>query len=381
MAAAPGLTGTSWTASRWARLNGPQRIAGVDLARGLAVLGMFAAHLLWIDEPFDWGDASSWIAVVDGRSSILFATLAGVSIGLVTGGRTPVAGSALKTARLRLVVRALLLWVLGAILIFTGVPVYVILPAYALLFLLSLPLLSLPARALLPLAGALALVMPVVQVLLDELPLWSTPDGGDLSLFLGWHYPFTTWIAFLVAGLGVARAGILRTSVQLWMLGAGAALALIGYGADAAAAVPRAQEGSSILAALWTARPHSTGVLEVIGSGGFALAAIALCLLLCRTAAVWVVLPLRAVGAMPLSAYTAQIVVWAVIATELLGDPGDLAGFRDLEPFWPLTLTTILACTAWALLIGRGPLEWVVARVSGLVPAADEGRGIRSTGR
>lgn len=381
MAAAPGLTGTSWTASRWARLNGPQRIAGVDLARGLAVLGMFAAHLLWIDDPFDWGDASSWIAVVDGRSSILFATLAGVSIGLVTGGRTPVRGPALKTARLRLVVRAALLWVLGAILIFTGVPVYVILPAYALLFLLSLPLLSLAARALLPLAGALALVMPVVQVLLDELPLWSTPDGGDLSLFLGWHYPFTTWIAFLVAGLGVARAGILRTSVQLWMLGAGAALALIGYGADAAAAVPRAQEGSSILAALWTARPHSTGLLEVIGSGGFALAVIALCLLLCRTAAMWVVLPLRAVGAMPLSAYTAQIVVWAVIATELLGDPGDLAGFRDLEPFWPLSLTTILACTAWALLIGRGPLEWVVARVSGLVHTEAQGRGIRSTGR
>lgn len=381
MAAAPGLTGTSWTASRWARLNGPQRIAGVDLARGLAVLGMFAAHLLWIDDPFDWGDASSWIAVVDGRSSILFATLAGVSIGLVTGGRTPVRGPALKTARLRLVVRAALLWVLGAILIFTGVPVYVILPAYALLFLLSLPLLSLAARALLPLAGALALVMPVVQVLLDELPLWSTPDGGDLSLFLGWHYPFTTWIAFLVAGLGVARAGILRTSVQLWMLGAGAALALIGYGADAAAAVPRAQEGSSILAALWTARPHSTGLLEVIGSGGFALAVIALCLLLCRTAAMWVVLPLRAVGAMPLSAYTAQIVVWAVIATELLGDPGDLAGFRDLEPFWPLSLTTILACTAWALLIGRGPLEWVVARVSGLVRTEAQRRGIRSTGR
>ena len=44
----------------------------------------------------------------------------------------------------------------------------------------------------------------------------------------------------------------------------------------------------------------------------------------------WIVLPLRAVGAMPLTAYTAQLVVWAIVATAVLGDPGDLEGFRDL---------------------------------------------------
>ena len=74
------------------RLNGPQRIAGVDLARGLAVIGMIAAHLLWIED-FDFADAATWVAVVDGRSSILFATLAGVSIGLVTGGSRPLAAA------------------------------------------------------------------------------------------------------------------------------------------------------------------------------------------------------------------------------------------------------------------------------------------------
>ena len=52
--------------------------------------------------------------------------------------------------------------------------------------------------------------------------------------------------------------------------------------------------------------------------------------------------------------------MWAVIATAVLGDAGDLAGFRELEPFWPLTLGTLVLCTAWALLVGRGPLEWVL---------------------
>jgi uncharacterized membrane protein YeiB len=359
-----------YLASRWDRLNGPQRIAGVDLARGLAVLGMFAAHLLWID-PLDFSDGSTWIAVVDGRSSILFATLAGVSIGLVTGGPRPLRGGDLRTARLRLVIRACLLWLLGLALIATGVPVFVILPAYAILFLLSLPFLEVGARALFVLAAALALVMPFLQVSLDALPLWRTAAGNDLGLFIGWHYPFPVWIAFLLAGLGTARAGILRLRVQVWMLAAGAALAVTGYGLDGASGADENAESRSFWGAVWTARPHSSGLLEVIGSGGFALAVIGLCLLACRTVLTWVALPLRAVGAMPLTAYTAQLVIWAIVATEVLGDAGDLRGFRDLEPFWPLVLWTIAGCTAWALLIGRGPLEWIVDRASRIaVPTA-----------
>jgi uncharacterized membrane protein YeiB len=348
----------------------------VDLARGLAVIGMLAAHLLWIEE-FDFADAATWVAVVDGRSSILFATLAGVSIGLVTGGRRPLAPPELGVARRRLAVRAGVLWVIGVWLIASGVPVFVILPAYAILFLLALPFVTLAARTLFVVAGALALVMPFVQALLDALPVWSTATGQLLSAATGWHYPFLVWIAFVLAGLGVARAGILRMQVQLWMLGAGAALAAVGYGLDAsirggslsasaATGADAASDAASFWGAVWTAEPHSSGLFEVIGSGGFAIGVLGLCLLVCRTFVNWAVLPLRTVGAMPLTAYTAQLVIWAIAATVILGNPGDLRGFRDLEPFWPITITLVVACTVWALLIGRGPLEWVVDRVARL---------------
>ena len=66
-----------------AALNAPSRVRGVDLARGLAVLGMLAAHLLVI-ERFDPTRPGTWVDVVNGRSSILFATLAGVSIALLS---------------------------------------------------------------------------------------------------------------------------------------------------------------------------------------------------------------------------------------------------------------------------------------------------------
>ncbi len=121
---------------------------------------------------------------------------------------------------------------------------------------------------------------------------------------------------------------------------------------------------------MWSADPHSSGLFEVIGSGGFALAVIGASLLLCRSVLTWIVLPVRAVGAMPLTAYTAQLVAWAIVAAAVLGDTGDLVGFRDLDPFWPLSLGLLAACTAWALLIGRGPLEWVLDRISRLVSRA-----------
>lgn len=360
------------------RLDGSSRAGGVDLARGLAVLGMLAAHLLSIPE-LEAGDPSTWGGIVDGRSSILFATLAGVSLGLATGGRAPRTGPALRVARLRLAVRAGALWVLGVALILTGVPVYVILPAYAILFLLAIPFLRLRAPVLLAVAAASAVSLPFLQPLLDSAPAWSTPAGESVSLLLGWHYPFTVWAAFVLAGLGVARAGIGRLSVQLAMLVAGVVLAAVGYGTAVALAVPEPAPaivpalvptpGEEYAAAVWTAAPHSSGVLEVIGSGGFALAVIGLCLLICRTGARAILLPLRAVGAMPLTAYTAQLVVWAVWAGNALGDTGNLYGFRQLDPFPVITLATVLGCTLWALLIGRGPLEWLLDRLARLVPA------------
>ena len=114
---------------------------------------MFAAHLLWIED-LDFADPSTWIAVVDGRSSILFATLAGVSIGLVTGGERPLAGADMRTARAApRRARGACCGCSASALIATGVPVFVILPAYAILFLLALPLVALGARALLSSPG------------------------------------------------------------------------------------------------------------------------------------------------------------------------------------------------------------------------------------
>lgn len=366
MASAPGLTtriGRTWT-----RFDGPGRLIGVDLARGLAVLGMLAAHLL-DTEDFVARDPSSWLDVVNGRSSILFAVLAGVSIALVTGGPRPLEGPRRARAAARLALRGALLWVIGMLLVFTGVPVYVILPAYALLFALSLPFLGMRPRGLFLTAGAVALVMPWIQPVLDAAPLWSGRFGEEISAALGWNYPFPVWIAFLLAGMGLGRLDLRLLPEQTLMLLSGGALMLAGYGL--ALVTEPAVAGDRYLATVLTAEDHSAGLWEVIGSGGFAIATIGLCLLLCRTPVRWLAIPLRAVGSMPLTAYVLQLVVWAFVALAVLGDTSDLWGIRALGLFGPLTLGLVVGCTAWALTVGRGPLEALIDAVVRFVVGRD----------
>ena len=66
---------------------------------------------------------------------------------------------------------------------------------------------------------------------------------------------------------------------------------------------------------------------------------------------------------MPLTAYTAQLVAWSVWIWVQDG-PAGLNDFRDLHPFWPLTIATIVGCSLWKLVIGPGPLEWVLRQVA-----------------
>jgi uncharacterized membrane protein len=347
-----------------ARLNGPDRLGGIDLARGLAVIGMIAAHLLTIEEPFDLLRPATWLDIVNGRSSILFAVLAGVSIALTTGGRIPLSGERLHVARGRLLVRAGLIWALGILLILTGVPVYVILPAYAVLFLLAAPLLRLRAGALFCVAAALLVVMPFVQAALGLLPFWDTPAGESVALVTGWAYPFPLWVGFLVLGLGLGRTDLRDARIAAILLVMGVGFALFAYGAGGL--VEPMTVASDYGSVALSTHPHSGGLPEVVGGAATAVAVLGGCLLLARTPATWLLLPLRATGAMPLTAYTAQLLIWAAWALLALGETGALWEFRELMPFWPLTVAVVVGCTVWALTMGRGPLErlfaWVARR-------------------
>lgn len=318
------------------------RVVGIDIARGLAILGMFVAHAI--------PRADDGELLVDGRSSILFATLAGISLGIITGGARPVDADQRSSRRQQILLRALILFVLGVGLSTLGSGIAIILDYYALMFLGLIPLLFVPRRVLVVIALVLAFAAPALARFVgDERPdLDPLRYLTQLYLLTG-YYPALIWIPFLIAGLICVRSDLTAPRTQVLMMGLGAAASVFGYGA--AAILPGV-----------TAEEHSGSTAEVFGSGGLAIAIVGALLWVTAVErrAVGRVLrgiawPLAATGSMALTIYTLQIVTLAIAS-----DLRDSAGLIDY-PGWPLligmTVASIAFASLWRRLLGNGPLE------------------------
>ncbi|MGO3886228.1 MAG: heparan-alpha-glucosaminide N-acetyltransferase domain-containing protein [Mycetocola sp.] len=340
-------------------MSAPVRLGGLDLARGLALIGMLAAHTLIIDD-FSWTEPGSWLGVVDGRSSILFATVAGVSMTLMSGRQSPPTGDELVRTRLRLLVRAALIYVIGSLLNVAGAPIAIILEYYALCMAFSLIVLSWSWKRLAVLAAVLAVVGPLLQRALGDL-LLQAPGGGTFTdlLVLG-YYPVITWFTFFAVGMALGRAGADRPVVQRSALLIGAGCAVVGYSVAAVlpaeVASPDAGLGMIGWDSIFSSAPHSGGIAEVVGSGGYALAIIALCLMLPR-AVLGVAAPIRAIGALALTVYCIHILSLGVLA--FMGEPTQGTAVF----FWSLGLA-LAGAWLWRLTLGQGPVERAVATVA-----------------
>ena len=355
---------------------GAGRIVGVDVARGLAVLGMMGPHTAPI-APFDWGHPASWLDIVNGRPSILFALLAGVSIGLLSGGIRAHEGVPLVQARMRILVRAVVIFALGGLLSMLGTPVAVVLEFYAVLFVLLLPFLRWSPQRLLLLAGVLALACPVVVTVATNALLLSGRGSTISYLAVTGYFPAVLWIVFPLVGLALARCDLNSARTRLVTLVTGAALAALGYsvGVLVDAQVPGepgprypltvpAADRVFDLGELATAAAHSGSPFEVVGSTGFALAVVAIACYVADLAPL-ATHPLAATGSMALSVYTAHIVALAIL--------GATEDTKHVAVYAAFVAVALLASTLWARVLGRGPLERGLTRLSHRAATASTG--------
>ncbi|WP_421732908.1 DUF418 domain-containing protein [Cellulomonas sp.] len=325
-----------------------RRIVGIDVARGLAVLGMMTAHV----GPDDHGPVppGGFSQLADGRPAALFVVLAGLSLGLLSGSTAPVVGTRLVQARVRILVRALLLFALGELLVLLATPVVVILPTYGLLFAIGCVALRWSRAALITAAGVVAVVGPPLGQGIAA-GLEGARPTVLAEITVGHYYPAIVWTAYLLVGLAIGRSDL--RSTRLRGLGAlvGIGLVVLGHGGSWVALHVLGWP-----AALATAEPHSSTTFEVVGNIGVALLVIAACLAVAdrwpRTLA-----PLAAVGSLALTAYSVHIVVIAALGRTVVYE-------ATAEVWLGFLVTTVALCWLWAATVGRGPLEWVLHRVS-----------------
>ncbi|GAA0905617.1 heparan-alpha-glucosaminide N-acetyltransferase domain-containing protein [Pseudonocardia zijingensis] len=354
---------------------GRGRIVGVDAARAVALVGMFATHILPLRadrEPTLTG------LVASGRASALFAVLAGVGIALATGGPRPPEGAQTHLAAgTALVVRGALVAAVGLTLVATEAPVAIILTYYGLLFVVAAFLLRAP-RVLLAAGAVLACVLtPVLSQLLRSglpdgpgeqvgWPALATPGDALLTLALTGYYPVLTWTTYLLTGMAVGRLDLQRPGVATGLLTGGLGLALAAHTASGLLLGPG--DGVWVLGAQASVRrygttptgswwwlaadsPHSGSILDLAATTGSALAVLGAMLLLAHWSRRLVLVP-AALGSAPLTLYTLHVVALAVYAGQ---------GSDDVALWLGHVLVATLIGVGLLLAGLRGPLEAVVA--------------------
>ncbi len=431
----------------------PPRVMGLDLARGLAILGMVVAHLD-MPEEVDLFAPGTWGALANGRSSLLFALLAGISISFMTGGRSRPSAAELPQIRLAMLGRGAFIFAIGLVLELLNTPIAVILTIYGVLYVAAIPFLRWSAGKLLVLSVICAVLGPATLAVLKTVLLEPSAPGVMLTFF--GIYSAAAWLALIFAGMAIGQFRLASAATAGKLLAAGMVLAFIGYGAALIPApgsvtpfleesfdgeeligdssmpmpeyapaekldlggmycegepgsyvscvppeeVPERQSmdepglssgqwpdsssydasyfsgmgwaelaqtispeeiGASAWLAFFSAEPHSGATAEIIGSGGFALIVLGLCLLVAAPLR-WIALPVAAMGSMPLTAYCAHLVSYFIAA-----GPG---GMLMSDTALPLTVMALLiGSTLWAIFLGRGPLE----RLAGLSARAMAG--------
>jgi uncharacterized membrane protein YeiB len=413
---------TDGTPSRTrARTPSVGRMVGLDLARGLAVFGMYTAHVG--PDPSEGGFGNRLFMLAHGRSSALFAVLAGVTMVIIAGRPTAKTGRAGRQAIVKVVIRSIVLFALGTALTMMGTPVDVILSNFGLYFLLALPFVRLRARALAVVAICWVLAGPQLLYLvlravnstrflattsgswplaggegsmtdsagLDQAPAAMYDSGwartvaandplanlgveGVLELLFTGAYPALSWMPFLLAGMALGRLDLASAAIRIRLAVLGPALAMIGYGGSWLAfqifpGIAKAAGGPNAWwfgadnlspASQLVAAPHSQTTLSVIGSTGVAITVIVAAVILTdRFKRVRrLAAPVIAVGSMSLSAY-----VFHIVGIAILGDEENWPPLLILLGF--IASVTVLAFT-WKRYLRWGPLEYLVSSATRL---------------
>ena len=363
------------------------RVDAVDLARGIALIGMMLVHVgpYWIDRDPPLGHI-----VAGGRAAPLFALLAGVALSLVHDRDPRGAGSTRAT-----LIRAVLLIAVGLGLgSLHDMPVLIILAFYGLLIVVALPFRRLSTRVLFIMAGTWAVVLPVlllwariahapVEAGQAELSDLKHPVDLLMELVVWGTYPAAVWFAYVLVGLAIGRLDLRRPGVAWRLVIDGAALlaitVLAGWFLVRTGAVDdRYDLGWRQLVAerFWPFKPaywndlllvgsHTSTPLNVISAIGSAVLVIGLCALALRLPWARVLLtPVRAAGAMTLTLYTIHV-LWAWrLHVEYMDAHDDRWGTGSVRDWLIQVVVLCLAAALWQRFVGKGPLEWLMRRLS-----------------
>ncbi|ROS23252.1 putative membrane protein YeiB [Rathayibacter sp. PhB127] len=334
----------------------PDRVLVPDVLRGVAIVAMLIAHAMPLLPSLRDGAAGFAAGNINDLASPLFALVMGMSAALVLA-RPGASGGRVVVQNL---IRGAVLVALGVWLGGWGSWIAIVLPHLGLTLALGTPILLLRSR-LVAIVAAVVLVAgaplnALVAASVDPAVLYArTPVGFLLQWsFVDPHYRLTNLLPFLLLGALLLRHGFRRDRL----------LAVLAVVAVLAYPVRPALDRLIGLESVSGSHPDTLHDL------GLVLAAYVVVVLLATvrrrpasSVIAAVLTPFRAVGSLALSVYVLQVAVVAAFATQGLGYVADTPGAALL-----LVLGVWAVAVLWWRFVGIGPLEWLIGRLTRLVP-------------
>lgn len=342
-----------------------KRLLTLDAVRGLAVIGMFIQHFA----------LRPWSNFVSGNTMILFILCSGISYSLMAQGMWR-RGASAQAFRARVLARAVFIDLIGYLIIMLNGPFGVVLQAYAMLFLLALPLVRCKTKVLIVISAISFLACPPVMLigmsLFEGAALLSDIAGGPLSAM--------AWLPVFVTGMVIGRLNLRANKTAIWMAGIGVAVALpvklfavsalpeiykfvwdllSQMSSSAAMPDPNAPWPKNTITPLWHMlfldAPQGGSTFELlIGTGG-CMVLLAAALLFGKKLS-WLYHPFANVGKVALTLYSVQFVLaWILMLCQI--DPTSLAQFPGGDVL--VVLITLIADRALSFR-KNGPLETAV---------------------
>jgi uncharacterized membrane protein YeiB len=355
------------------------RIAGYDVARSVALLGMIVVHfaLVMAADHKSPGWMVTILGFFDGRAAAIFVVLAGVGLTL-RSQRTTANADPKASAQVRwiLVRRGLFLLAVG----FLNLRIWQgdILRVYGISLLLAARLLNASNRRLLLGALAYAVGFVILFVLFDYEKNWDwrtltyrrlwTPSGLFRNLFYDGFRSVVPWTGFVFFGMWLGRLDLRNATVNNRVLLSSMGVALFAEGTSWLCvsyllAHPHGMDAETIKALVGTESMPPLPLFLLAG-GGTAVAVIALCVRLATQWPTRLWRPLVDTGQMAFTWYFAHIVLGLGTVEAL-----DLTSTQSLPSaagcgvlFFALA---VLISWLWKKIFRHGPLEWIMRKVAG----------------
>ncbi len=351
-----------------ARVPAADRIAGIDVARAVALIGVATMNyhgylLARFFEPYD--DTviervfDPWRGPLATRFAATFVVVAGVGVTLLTN-RSRLDGDATRQRadRWRLARRGLLLYSFGAA--FDWIWSGTILFFYGAMFIIAAALFTLRARWLAGVGGAAIAAAAAIQWWAlgraDTSWLFSpgrnSPRGLLLATFVNGTHPLLPWLAFLCAGMILGRSLPLSDRALLRLAGIGGALVAVTYLLRHLLA-----DASPLAGTLLATDPFSRSPNYTVCALGSSLVAVTTIIWIAqRTAASRVTRALAATGRTSLTLYVGHALLFNLVVDWLgwVNSGGLTMALVLAVGYWALA---VLIASWWQRWIGMGPLE------------------------